>query len=469
MLKSELKLCKDSTLLKGPLLLPLIKLSLPIILANLSQSLYGLTDAFWLGRLSKEAFASTSVTRSVVFFVLSFANGFSISATALVAQYKGANKPEKQELVVGQVLSLFLFFSIIASISGILLTPFILEAIQVPAEIWQNTYNYLVIIFAAQPFAFGFLAYQGSSHGFGNTMNPMKIQFIAVLFNLILDPFLIFGWAGFPAWGVKGAAIATLVARAMTFFMGLYFLIKSPYGLQLKLANMKPDLKMLRSIVNIGLPSALGFASTSLGFVVLNRLVNSFGTVVISAYGVGNHITGIFLMPAMGIDRGLATTVGQNLGACQAERAKKAVYVGMLMVLSVLGLGGIMMFFFGKVAIYAFLPGEHAVAAVGANYFRLACFSVVAFGIFHAFSGAFSGAGRTKPIMYLSLMRLWVLYIPIAYMLANTFKMGSNGIWTSMVISNSIAAIIAYILFLKVKWMKAVIEPSVETPEGTQL
>ncbi len=467
-MREALKISKDATILEGPLLLPIIKLSLPILLSNLAQTLYGLADAFWLGRLSKEAFAATSVTRNVVLFVLSFAMGFSMSATALVAQYKGANRPEEEEVVIAQVLGLFTIFSVIASIICIFSSDLILHAISVPQEIFMDAKRYIVIIYATTPLVFCFMAFQGAYNGHGNTITPMKIQFLTIGINIILDPFLIFGWLGLPSWGVRGAAYGQLISRSLAVIMGFYLLINGPYGLRLRLRNLRPHVQMLKKIIDIGLPSAISFASTQFGFVILNRLINSFGTIVISAYGVGSQINGLFMMPAMGISRGIATTVGQNLGAKNNDRAKKSVYLGLFLALSILGTGTLLMYLVGKQAVMAFLPNEMDVAIEGARFLKFVGFSIILFGIFHVFSGAFGGAGKTKFILFISLIRLWGIYLPLAYFLARNLHWGSVGVYWSMVLSNLLAAIIAYIIFLRGRWLTSVIEDKVLEAEEVE-
>ena len=194
----------------------LLRVALPIMLANLLQTLYNMVDAYYLGKLGKEAISAPSITMNVSIFIIAFGVGFSIAGTTMIAQAYGADKNnrERVDFLASQVFILNLFMSLVVLILGSVLTRPLLRLLQVPEGLTFNyASQYMAITFMGMPFFFIDMVLRGSLQGIGDSLTPLYVQTVAVLFNVVLDPIFIFGLGKIKAMEVEGAAIETNIAR----------------------------------------------------------------------------------------------------------------------------------------------------------------------------------------------------------------------------------------------------------------
>lgn len=464
-------------LTKGSIFGNLMKLALPIMLSNFFQTFYNLTDAFWLGKLGDQARAAVSVagmTFPIVFFLSSFGFGFVVAGTSLIAQYKGAGKIEKAREVVGQFIIILIFFCIFFIFISTFFIDEILHLLQTPTEIFDYAKSYISIILSGMIFMFIFLSYQSFSHGLGDTVSPMKIQLVSVGLNVILDPLLIFGVGFFPQLGIVGAAYATISARIVGSILAVIMMKKKSPLLLPHLNNLIPDKKMLLRILKISIPASFAQSMTSLGFLLLQGFVNSFGTLVISINSIGNRLTGFFMMPAMGISNALSAIVGQNIGAKKIDRAVKTVKIAFFAIFSIMLVGCTLIYFFGA-EMTKFFINDPDVIEVGRRMFKITSFASLLFGVGFIFMGVFNGSGHTKYSMIFNLMRLWLLRIPLVYILSGELLRLNipmfnhldsfltqlslplsahpyDALWWSMVISNSLAGAAAFFIYRMGRW-----------------
>lgn len=432
----------------------LMLLAWPVMLSHLLQTFYNLADAFWLGKLGRQALTAPTITMHVFFIAFALAMGLGAAGTTLVSQFKGAGDHRKAGLVGGQLMIMLTGIGLVFGVAGFLFTPQILNLLHTPSDSWQLTYEYMRWIFTGFPLLFVFFVYQGISTGLGDTVGPMQVNLISVVVNVVLDPVLIFGIGPFPEMGVVGAAVATVFSRALASFIGMHRLFKGRDGMQITAGDMRPDGKMISKIMKIGLPVSLGQLGTSLGFTFMIGIVNSFGSAVTAAFGVGNRIIHMAMVPAMGLSQANATAVGQNLGAGNVRRAEKSsntalLLIGLILLPVVLG-----MFFFGADISRAFVD-DPEVIQLGRTMFRITTPSVFVFGFLMVLLGSFQGSGYTLPVMVLNMSRLWILRIPGAYLLAYTAGMGPGGIWWAMFVSNTAVTVAGWIWFRRGTWKTA--------------
>jgi len=451
-------------LLQGSLIKSIIRLGYPMALGSLVQTLYNLADAFWLGKLGREALSAPIISFFILFFLIAIGLGFSVSGTSLVAQYIGAKEPRKANRVAGNLLLYLILMSSFLTVLGLIFGRQLLTFLQTPADTFKQTYGYYRIVMAAMPFTFPMFVYQSAMNGYGDTMSPLKIQLFTASVNLVLDPLLIFGGLGIPAMGVDGAALTTAVTQSLASFIGLYLFFSGKKGIKLKLKDMKPDASISRLMLKVGVPSAIGFSGSSLGFIVLISIVNQFGTAVVSVYGIGTRIVHFFMLPAMGISSAITAIVGQNLGAGQIQRAKLAVKKGILLMLSIVTPPAIICAIFGKELIRFFIPGDPLTHQLGQVMFYITPPSLIFFGLGTVLEGTFQGAGNTIPVMVAQISRIWIFRIPFVYILSMVLLDGptdvhaSVGIWWGMVLSNGASLSIVAIWYKFSDWAKAAIE-----------
>lgn len=448
-------------LLEGSLYKSIIKLGYPMALGSLVQTLYNLADAYWLGKLGRQALAAPIISFFIIFFLMAIGLGFSVSGTSLVAQYIGAKEKEKAQKTAGNLmLYLFVIFTVL-SVLGLIFARPLMTLLGTPVDAIEHTLSYFTIIMAGMPMIFPMFVYQSVMNGYGDTMSPLKIGLFTAAINLVLDPLLIFGWLGFPAMGVSGAALTTVITRGLGSLIALYLFFSGKKGIRLTLSHLKPDRAIGRLMVKIGMPAAVGFSGSSLGFVVLIGIVNQFGTPVVSAYGIGTRIVHFFMLPAMGISSAVTAIVGQNLGAGQIDRAKAAVFKGIRLMLLLIVLPMFLVAIFGKDVTRFFIPGDVLIHEIGQVMFWIMPPSVVFFGVASVLEGAFQGAGYTIPVMITHISRLWIFRIPFVYILSMVILNGpsdihaSVGIWWGMVLSNGASMLMISIWFKYFKWTAA--------------
>jgi len=457
-------------LLEGNLLKTIIKLGYPMALGSLAQTLYDLADTFWLGKLGREAVSAPIISYHIVFFIISIAIGFSISGTSLVSQYIGAKEREKANQSAGNLLWYLFVISIVLSVPGLLLAGPMLKLLGTPVEAFDLTLSYYSIMIAGMPLAFPIFVYQSVMNGYGDTISPLKITLVTAAINMVLDPVLIFGWLGFPVMGVKGAALTTVLTRALASIAGLYLLFSGKKGIKLKLRHLKPDIHISRLIIKIGIPSAVGFAGASLGFIVLMGIVNMFGTPVVSAYGISTRVIHFFMLPAMGISVAVTAIVGQNLGAGNIQRAKATVVKGIIIMLFIIVPPTLLTFIFGRQVTMFFIPGDPLIHRIGQVMFYITPPSLIFFGLSTVLNGAFHGSGYTVPVMVTNLARIWLFMVPFVYLFALVLLDGPGdihacvGIWWGMMASNTLSYLILHIWYKKGTWTQPRIKKETKPP-----
>jgi putative MATE family efflux protein len=480
---------RDVNLTDGGLLKPMLVLSLPIVLSQLMQVGYNLADTFWVGRVGSEAVSALSFSWPIVFLMISIGGGFTVAGTVLVAQNKGAGNHDEVDHVAGQTIGFVVLVSIVFSAIGYVLTPLLLPLIGTTPGTAVHTMavDYTRTIFLGVYFMFGFFMFQALLRGWGDTQTPMYLMAFGVVVNVVLDPFLILGFTdnpvfgvlglqslqsslfaatGFAGFGVQGAAIATVFSRGVGALVGMYLLFSGRVGIHLSPRDLIPERETVEKIVRIGAPSSVEQSTRALGVTVLTAIVAFAGAqavgvdteAVVAAFGIGNRLNSLVFLPAIGLAQGTSTVVGQNLGAEQPERAKKAVLMSSGLIAGALVGVSVVAYLFARPIVAVFIPGEEAVIAVGVDYLRIIAPTFAFLGVFNVVNGGFRGSGSTRTAMVFSLVSLWVLRIPAALVLITQFGFGPTGVWWGIAFSNVAAAVLGFLWFLRGTWQNNVVD-----------
>lgn len=221
--------------------------------------------------------------------MIAIAAGLTIVGTAIIAQYKGAGNNKEINHVLGQMVSFIVAISIIIAVVGFILAKQMIIWMGAEPAVIQEGADYLRIIFAGMSFMFGFFIFSSVLQGVGDTVTPAIMMLVSVIMNII-DPMLIFGIWIFPELGVAGAAVATIFSRAVVTIYAVFLMRKGIRGVKLSFENMLPDLKIIKTIVKIGILSSIEQSMISLGMLLMTALVTTFGTMTLAAYGIVNRI-----------------------------------------------------------------------------------------------------------------------------------------------------------------------------------
>ncbi|KYH27908.1 multidrug resistance protein MdtK [Halalkalicoccus paucihalophilus] len=470
----------------GALAKPLLLLSAPIVASQVLNVGYNLADTYWVGRLGPEAVAALSYAWPIVFLMVSVGGGLTVAGTVLVAQHKGAGSFVQSHHVAGQTLSFVTLVAAVFAAVGYVLTPWLVSVIGATPGTDPYTFavQYTRIVFLGIAFMFWFFIFDALSRGWGDTKTPLYLMVISVALNVVLDPFLIlgfsgnpvFGWVGlsgleatlhsltgFSGYGVTGAAIATVFSRGTAAAVGLYLLFSGSVGLEPSFDDLRPDPETIREILDIGAPTAAEQGLRGLGIAALTAIIALAGDDAVAAYGIVNRLSSLLFLPALGLARGTETVVGQNLGADQVERAKRAVYVSGVVVVSIFAVVTALAYPFAEGIVGFFLAaggGEstESVIEIGAAYITIAGPAYLFLGVFQIALGGFRGSGSTRLAMVFSTQELWLYRIPISYALLVWVGMGVTGVWYAVAISYVLSALTTCAWFLRGTWTEGVVD-----------
>ena len=463
-----------STITEGGLVRPLFRLAWPIVVIQLLQVAYNVVDTLWLGRLSADAVGALSLAFPLVFLTISVAAGFTAAGAILVAQYTGAESEASAGRVAGQTISFVGLVSIGLGLVGFVLTDEMLGVLpSSPAtarQVVPLAADYMEVFFLGMPFLFGFFVFEALMRGYGNTQTPMRIMFISVVLNVVLDPVLIFGWFGAPALGIEGAAYATVISRGLASAMGFYILIATTVGPDISPAHLVPDPDIIADIVRIGVPTSLEMSMSAAAMITLTAMVVTFSPPVVAAYGLGNRLVSLVFLPAMGLGRATNTMVGQNLGAENPARAERAVHLAALAAMAVLFVAAVVAAAVPRPIVAVFMatgtPEALETIRFGAEYLRIRSVEFVFIGVMQVLLGAYRGAGNTKTALAFSVLTLWIARVPIVYVLSFVAGLGPAGIWYGMAAGHVIGAIGAGLWFTRGTWKEAVVDTGAAAAAG---
>jgi len=445
---------KTNKLLEGPILTSLITLAVPIVLANILQAGYQLTDAFWVGRLGSSAVAAVSVAFPVIFLSIALGTGLAIAGSTLIAQYVGAKNHQMVNHVAAQTLLMVIIVSVALGGIGYALAPSLLHLMGVSPDVYSAALGFMRVSFVGLVFNFAFFMFQSIMRGIGEAVLPVYIVLGTVILNFILDPLFIFGWGSIPPLGVMGAALATLGTQIIAATIGLNVLFGGKYGIHLSWDNFVPDVSFMRRAFFLGLPASIEMSARALSLTVMTFLIASFGTLTVAAYGVGSNILQVVLIPGLGLSMAISILVGQNIGAGNTERAARIGRLGAWLGFSTLLAAGIIVFIFAPAFIAFFIPNDQDVILVGATLLRIMALSWGFMGVQLALNGVFRASGNMIVSMVLTLVSQWVLQFPLAYVLSKHTTLGASGIWWAFPITNVLTALLTLALYMKGDWKK---------------
>ncbi len=440
-----------NNIIDQPIVPTMIKLSWPIIVGQGMHLMYQLADTFWVGRLGAEHLAAITLSFPLLFIVFSMGAGFSIAGVALVSQYTGAEKHDQASKAAAQILIFAILISLAFVIPGRIFSEEMLILIGAEPEVLPLARDYLVIFITGVPVIFVYFVFSAALEGIGNTITPMKIKIISVLINIVLDPFLIFGWSFFPRLGISGAAVATVFARLIAGIVGVYIMFGGRTELKLKPHHLIPDPAMIKRIFRIGLPAALGDSGLAVAITIMTSLVAGFGTVTVAAWGIANRITSMIRMPAFGMGRATGIMVGQHLGAKQPDEAGRVSYLGTVITfLFMVGLAFLLLILSPQ--IMSIFTEDGQVVEIGTEFLQIAGFAYAFLGAHIVLSGALNGAGKTVQQTFFRLLSLWGFQIPFSYLLAYTLSWDRYGIWWGILAAKVLGFLVLFLWFRRGTW-----------------
>lgn len=431
----------------------ILNFALPMLAGNVFQQMYNVVDSIIIGKvLGKEALAAVGANFPLIFALISFVVGIAIGSTVIISQYFGAKQMDWVKRTI-DTLYIFMFFAtIIITTVGILTSKYIFQLISLPDDVIPLAVDYFTVYATGFIFFFGFQGTSAILRGLGDSKTPLYFLIISTLTNIGLDLFFVIGLG----WGVKGVALATVIAQAGAFFTIVWYLNRYHSFLDFSPLKMRFDKEIFKKSLKIGLPTGFQQTFVSLGFLALYRIVNMFGTPTIAAYTIAMRIDMFAAMPAMNFSAALSTFVGQNIGANKFERIGRGLNstLGMTSIISVTVT--ILAMFFAEPLMYLF-TNDAEVVAVGKQYIYVVSGFYIVFSTMFIINGVLRGAGDTFFPMIITILSLWVIRIPASYFLS--LKIGTLGIWWGIPVAWVFGVIASYVYYKTGRWKsKAVVK-----------
>lgn len=438
-------------LLHGNMVQAILTLAIPVVINSFLQTMYNLTDTYWLGKLGTEELAAINLVTPMQNIVINFGSGLTVAGSVLISQYLGAKKDEDARNMANQIFACALIFSVMCAGFCALFTPSIVTWLGADGETWQHSKTYMQLVILDMPFLFTVNMYTAINQAQGDTLRPMLLNLMGILLNMILDPLFMV----LLHMGVAGAALATVSAKAVPAAIAFILLQNRNKDVYLRLSRLKFEKEKLKSILVVGLPTAIGGSTMQFGFLLMSKNVFKYGTQAMAAYGIGNKINSMITLPTNGIGSAVATIVGQNVGAKQYERAERGYRISSRISVIFLLTGGIILSRMPiSTAIVRIFSDDAEVIGMAADFLSIMAFWCFANGVHNSSMGLFQGSGHTEVTMIIDAARLWVFRFATLYVCETWLHMGVRSVWYSVVVSNGLSALILYIIYKTGYWKK---------------
>jgi putative MATE family efflux protein len=427
-------------------------LSVPMILEMAMESVFGLVDAFFVGRLGPEAVASVGLTESFLTVVFAVAIGLSMSTTALVARRIGEKDPEQAARTAVQAIAL----GALASLPFAALAFWSRELMGLmgaPASVVETGWGYAAWMLGGNATIMLLFLINGVFRGAGDATVAMRSLWLANAVNIVLDPCLIFGLGPFPELGVTGAAVATCIGRGTGVLYQLRALAAGRGHLKVERRHLRIDRGLALHLARVSVGGIGQFLVATASWLGLVRILTPFGAAALAGYTIALRIVVVALLPSWGMSNAVATLVGQNLGARKPARAERSVMV--VGVYNMVFLLGVMVaFLWAAEPLVAVFSSDPAVQALGAQCLRVVSYGYAAYAWGMVLVQAFNGAGDTKTPTWINLGCYWGFQIPIALAMARGLGQGPLGVFLAITLAESLLAVVGFVLFRKGAWKR---------------
>ncbi len=444
------KLSKDFT--QGNIARQLLFFALPFMASNALQVLYSTIDMVIVGKFVGTAgLSAVSQSSQIVNFATMVCLGFSNAGQVLLAQALGAGKRREMNDVIG---TLFSFISILALVlSGAILCAhrWILDVMNIPAESYLMSRDYLLICAGGLIFTAGYNMVSAVLRGMGDAKRPFLFIGIASAVNLVLD--ILF--TGIFGWGVAGAAWATIIGQAVSFLFSLYYLYrkKAEFGFDFQKESFFPRRKYVKMIVGLGTPMAIQAGFINLSMLVVNSMINNVGVVASATFGVGVRIDDIVNKISQGVQYAAVPMISQNIGAKNTKRAKRVVYYAWLYSLFMTAFFMILYITLGK-QLFMLFSDDVLVHGMAGEFVRAILWMFPAFAVMRG-SGAFiQGIGNAKLSMVLAILDGVALRVGLSWLFGIYFGWGFYGFVLGYGLAPYGFAVPSLIYFLAGRWQK---------------
>ena len=436
---------KDNKMGTLPVKKLIVSMSLPMMISMLVQALYNIVDSIFVSQLSEHALTAVTMAFPLQMMIISVGSGTGVGINALLSKALGEKKQKSANKAANNGLLLTLLSFIVFIAVGIFIAePFI--ASQTDDSIIINMgAGYLYTCCTLSLGVFFQMTFERLLQSTGRTHLSMISQMAGAIINIIFDPIFIFGFAGIPAFGVIGAAFATVLGQTVAAIIGLILNVKYNVDIQLSVKKMfKPSWKTIGKIYAVGIPSILMMAIGSVMSYSMNKILVVFSTTAVAVFGVYFKLQSFIFMPVFGLNNGLIPVLAYNYGAKSKARIKESVHFGMVLAISIMAVGTIIFWAIPKQLFRFFKPTAYMLQ-IGIPALRIISLSFPIAALCIAMGSMFQAFSKSKYSLIVSIGRQLVVLIPVAWFLSKTGNV--QNVWWAFPIAEGMSFAISFYFY----------------------
>ena len=423
----------------------LFSFSMPAFIAMLASGIYNIVDTIFIGKgIGTLAVGGVGIVFPIQTLYNAFAQMISIGAASAISRSLGEKKDDCANQVTTNAYILTILISLLLMIISYFFINPILFFFGSNEELLVYAHDYLMISILSIPFNALALLSSAVFRAEGNIKVSMMVVLIGAVFNLALDPLFIFTLNG----GIKGAAFATVIAQALASLFALFYIFSHRSIVRFEKKYLIPSLTISRSIISVGFSAFARNGATSLFALITNSTLRAFGgTQSITAFGTVNRIISFFFLPIMGINQGLQPIISYNYGARHSDRIKQALKLALIYTTIIGAIGSLVGILFPTMAIRLFVKDKQLISEA-TFVLRIQLLFYWTIGLQMVASTFYQSIGRAIPALFLSILRQFIILIPLIFILPRYTSLGINGVWYSFPISDFSAFLIsAFVLW----------------------
>ncbi|HBC77280.1 MAG TPA: MATE family efflux transporter [Bacteroidales bacterium] len=429
----------------------ILLLSIPAVLEMIMESIFVVVDIFFVSKLGADAVATVGITESLVTIVYAVSLGLATATTSMVSRRIGEKNPGKASETAIQAILTGIIVSIIIGIPGSIYSGKLLELMGASDIIREQLSGYTKIMLGGNVVIMLLFIINAVFRSAGDAAIAMRVLWVGNIINIILDPCLIFGLGPFPELGVTGAAVATTTGRGIAVLYQFWLLFFGKKRIQLSMKHLGINFRIISKLIRLSLGSTGQNLIGTISWIALVRIISVFGSEIVAGYTIAIRIVSFVLLPSWGISNAASTLVGQNLGAKKPDRAERAVMVTGYVNMILLGIVGLILVIIPGYFINLFID-DPAVLTSGTECLRIISIGFIAYGFGMVLVNSFNGAGDTTTPLKINIFAFWLIEIPLAWILAIRFGMNQQGVFTAIVIAESLMTLTSWLVFRRGKW-----------------
>ena len=426
----------------------LFSMSVPMMISMMVQALYNIVDSIFVSMISENALTAVSLAFPLQTLMISFGVGLGVGINAYLSRALGQRDFNLVDKAAANGIFLELSVMAVFMLVGLLAAGPYFRVQTDNTEIVSFGHTYLSIVCCCSLGFFMEITFERLMQSTGKTFYAMVTQLCGAIFNIIMDPILIFGLFGLPKLGIAGAAIATVMGQHIAAALAVYLNLKKNKEITFRVRGFKPDGGVIRGIFSVGLPSVIMQAIGSVMTYGMNQILIAFTPTATAVFGVYFKLNSIIFMPVFGLSNGSVPIIAFNYGAGRRERVEKTIRLVIISAIGIMTLGCLAFQFFPDKLLRLFNASDNMLS-IGVPAFRIIGLSFPVAGFCIAVGSVFQALGRGIYSMINSILRQLVVLLPSAWLLSRTGVLGN--VWWSFVIAEVMSFTCSFLFFMKIR------------------